>query len=112
MCVLFLEDKLYQGSYTLNNVTHANETDYIYDYKYFKEILIKKYGKQKIMGHLPSIGSEYLEYWVSWETSTTKIELMLTSDNRNALILFLSYTSKELEEWAKQTEKNKAKNNF
>jgi len=107
----FLEDKLYQGRYTLNNVTHTKETDYIYDYKFFKEILIKKYGKPKIMGSLP-LGSAFLDYWVSWETFTTKIELMLTTDNNNALKLFLSYTSKELEEWVKQTEKKEASNVF
>jgi hypothetical protein len=110
----FLEDKLYQGRYTLNNVIHTNFNDYKYDYELFKGILIKKYGKPKIMGSVSSSGSEseFSDYWVSWETSTTKIELILTGDNIYALKLFLSYTSKELEEWVKQTEENKAKINF
>ena len=52
-----------------------------------------------------SIGD--LAYGASWETSTTKIDLMLLGDNYK-IKLILSYISKELEEWVKQTKEKKA----
>ena len=53
----------------------------------------------------------HLAYGNSWETPNTKISLMLSGDNYK-IQLVLSYTSKELEEWVKQTEEKKAKSNF
>ena len=52
-----------------------------------------------------------LEYGASWETSTTKIDLMLLGDNYK-IKLILSYISKELEEWAKQTKEKEASKDF
>ena len=52
-----------------------------------------------------------LEYGASWETSTTKIDLMLLSDNYK-IKLILSYISKELEEWVKQTKEKEASKDF
>jgi len=56
-----------------------------------------------------SIGD--LAYGASWETSTTKIDLMLSGDN-DKIKLILSYISKELEEWVKQTKEKEASKNF
>ena len=52
-----------------------------------------------------------LEYWASWETSTTKIDLMLLGDNYK-IKLILSYISKGLEEWVKQTKEKEASKDF
>ena len=56
-----------------------------------------------------SIGD--LAYGASWETSTTKIELMLSGDN-DKIKLILSYISKELEEWVKQTKEEEVSKDF
>jgi len=56
-----------------------------------------------------SIGD--LAYGTSWETSTTKIDLMLLGDNYK-IKLILSYISKELEEWVKQTKEKEASKDF
>ena len=56
-----------------------------------------------------SIGD--LAYGASWETSTTKIDLMLLGDNYK-IKLILSYISKELEEWVKQTKEKEASKDF
>jgi hypothetical protein len=60
-------------------------------------------------GFAVSLG--HLAYGASWETSATKIEIMLLGDNYE-INLFLSYFSKELEEWVKQTEEKEATKNF
>ena len=60
-------------------------------------------------GFAISIGD--LEYGASWETSTTKIDLMLSGDN-DKIKLILSYISKELEEWVKQTKEKEASKDF
>ena len=52
-----------------------------------------------------------LEYGASWETSTTKIDLMLLGDNYK-IKLILSYISKELEEWVKQTKEKETLKDF
>jgi len=56
-----------------------------------------------------SIGD--LVYGASWETSTTKIDLMLSGDNYK-IKLILSYISKELKEWVKQTKEKEALKDF
>ena len=56
-----------------------------------------------------SIGD--LIYWVSWENSTTKIDLMLSGDN-DKIKLILSYISKELEEWVKKTKEKETSTDF
>ena len=56
-----------------------------------------------------SIGD--LAYGASWETSTTKINLMLSGDNYK-IKLILSYIGKELEEWVKQTKEKEALKDF
>ena len=121
----FLEDKLYQSAYSLNE-THTNKNDYIDDYKNFKEILIKKYGKPKIdkvtwkndlykndeqdWGLAVSIG--HLIYGTWWETSTTEpIGLVLKGENYK-ISLTIGYYSKELKEWADKILEEKAKSNF
>ena len=56
-----------------------------------------------------SIGD--LAYGALWETSTTKIDLMLSGDNYK-IKLILSYISKELEEWVKQTKEKETLKDF
>ena len=121
----FLEDKLYNSGYFFTG-KHTNKNLYIDDYEELKETLTKKYGKPKMdipglwkndlykddkshWGMAISVG--HLAYGNSWETPNTKISLMLSGDNYK-IQLVLSYTSKELEEWVKQTEEKKAKSNF
>ena len=58
-----------------------------------------------------AISTGDLEYGASWETSTTKIDLMLSGDN-DKIKLILSYISKELEEWVKQTKEKEASKDF
>ena len=60
-------------------------------------------------GFAISIGD--LEYGASWETSTTKIDLTLLGDNYK-IKLILSYISKELEEWVKQTKEKETLKDF
>jgi len=121
----FLEDKLYNSGYFFTG-GHANKNLYIDDYKELKEILTKKYGKPRTdipglwkndlykddrshWGMAISVG--HLAYGASWETSTTKIDLMLSGDNYK-IRLILSYISKELEEWVKQTKEKEASKDF
>ncbi|GAH24772.1 unnamed protein product [marine sediment metagenome] len=54
-----------------------------------------------------AISAGHLVYGSSWETSTTKIELMLWGDNYK-INLTLFYTSKELEEWVKRIKEKEA----
>jgi hypothetical protein len=121
----FLEDKLYNSGYFFTG-EHTNKNLYIDDYKELKEILTKKYGKPKTdipelwmndlfkddkshWGMAVSVG--HLAYGASWETSTTKISLMLSGDNYK-IKLVLSYTSKELEEWVKQIKEKETSKDF
>ena len=121
----FLEDKLYNSGYFFTG-EHTNKNLYIDDYKELKEILTKKYGKPKMdipglwkndlykddkshWGMAISVG--HLAYGASWETSTTKISLMLSGDNYK-IELVLSYTSKELEEWVKQIKEKETSKDF
>lgn len=121
----FLEDKLYCSGYFFAG-EHTNKNLYIDDYKELKEILTKKYGKPKMdipglwkndlykddkshWGMAISVG--HLVYGASWETSTTKIDLLLSGDNYK-IELVLSYTSKELEEWVKQVKEKETSKDF
>jgi hypothetical protein len=125
ICVyFFLEDKLYRSGYGFLE-KHSNDNFYIDDYENLKGILTKKYGKpvldkiiwkndlfknkQQDWGTAISIG--HLEYFSSWETITTYINLGLNGDNYK-ISLTLGYYSKELEEWVKKIEEEKAKSNF
>ena len=102
------------GRYTIDGVEDGDTGGAI--------TLTKKYGKPKMdfpgvwkndlykddkseWGFAVSLG--HLAYGASWETSTTKIEIMLSGDNYK-INLILSYFSKELEEWVKQTEEKEA----
>ena len=121
----FLEDKLYQSGYSLNE-THTNKNDYIDDYKNFKEILIKKYGKPKIdkvtwkndlykndeqdWGLAVSIG--HLIYGTWWETSKTEPIGLVLKGEKYKISLTIGYYSKELKEWADKILEEKAKSNF
>ena len=117
----FLENKLYESGYIFTG-KHTNKNLYIDDYEELKETLTKKYGKPKMdipglwkndlykddkshWGIAISVG--HLVYGASWETSTTKIELMLWGDNYK-INLTLFYTSKELEEWVKRIKEKEA----
>lgn len=120
----FLEDKLYQAAYVFDG-KHTNKNDYIDDFKKFKEILIKKYGKPKTdkviwkndlfkdekqnWGTAISVG--HLVYTASWKTTTTEIILLLFGDNYE-INLGIKYESKKLREWADKIIEEKAKNSF
>ena len=121
----FLQNKLYNSGYVFTG-KHTNKNLYINDYKKLKETLTKKYGEpikdipgvwkndlyksdKQNWGMAVSVG--HLVYGTSWETSTTKISLMLSGDNFK-ISLVVSYTSKELEEWADKIREEKAKSKF
>jgi len=117
----FLEDKLYRAAYGFME-KHTNENLHIDDYEDLKEILTKKYGKPVLdkvtwkndlfksdkqnWGTAISIG--HLDYFSSWETSTTFISLGLNGDNYK-INLTLGYYSRELKEWADKIKEEKAK---
>ena len=122
ICVYyFLEDKLYQSAYGFLR-KHSNDNFYIDDYENLKGILTKKYGKpvldnvtwrndlfkddKQSWGLAVSIG--HLEYFSSWETSTTYIMLGLDGDNYK-IDLTLGYSSRELEEWVKKIKEEQEK---
>lgn len=104
---------------------HTNKDLYIEDYEGLKEILTKKYGKPVLdkvtwkndlfksakqdWGTAISIG--HLEYFSSWETSTTFINLGLDGDNYK-IRLVLGYYSRELEEWVDKILEERAKSEF
>ena len=104
---------------------HTNKNLYINDYESLKEILTKKYGKPEIdkviwkndlfksakqdWGTAISIG--HLEYFSSWETPTTYINLGLNGDNYK-ISLTLGYESRELKEWSDKILEERAKSNF
>jgi len=120
----FLEDKLYRAGYGFME-KHTNKNLYINDYESLKEILTKKYGKPEIdkviwkndlfksakqdWGTAISIG--HLEYFSSWETPTTYINLGLNGDNYK-ISLTLGYESRELKEWSDKILEERAKSNF
>ena len=121
----FLEDKLYNSGYFFTG-KHTNKNLYIDDYEKLKETLTKKYGKptkdipgfwkndlyksdKRSWGMAVSVG--HLVYGTSWETPTTKISLMLSGDNFK-ISMVVSYTSKELEEWADKIREEEAKSKF
>ena len=110
----FLEDKLYQSAYWLNeNILH--EAPCIEDYAELKELLIKKYGKPTIyeekwvddlakrneLNRETAINKGCLEYRTGWETPTTKI-FMALSGHKNKTYLGITYLSKELEGWVEE----------
>lgn len=96
---------------------HINKNDYIDDYKDFKKIITKKYGRPKQdeiiwkndlfkdsysdWGRAVSIG--HLFYLSTWETPCTEIMLWLTGDNFKIDCL-VKYTGKK---FAKSIEKVK-----
>jgi len=112
----FLEDKLYQSLYLFNK-SILNEYPRIKDYEDLKELLIKKYEEPTIdteewkddlaerneLSRETAINKGCLVYTAGWETPTTKISIKLYGiKNKNSLQII--YSSKELEEWVKQTE--------
>jgi len=125
ICVyFFLEDKLYRSGYGLLG-KHSNDNLYINDYENLKEALTKKYGKPRFdkvtwrndlfkdsrqdWGTAISIG--HLEYFSSWETSTTYINLGLNGDNYEISLNF-GYYSRELKEWADKIIEEKTKSSL
>ncbi len=110
----FVEDKLYSSVYGFSG-KHTNKNLYIDDYEELKEILTKKYGKPKIDKEIwkrdvfkddksywgTAISGGDLSYLARWETPDTEIELKLFGENWG-IILYLSYESKELKEWARE----------
>ena len=113
-CYYFLENTLYRSAYIFNE-EHNNKNAYIEDYENIKELLIKKYGKQNwenidwkddfykdIRGNWGlAVARGDLKYVITWETSTTMIQMRLTGENYK-INLTIVYYSEELEDWAKE----------
>lgn len=110
----FMEDKLYESAYYLNeNILH--EDPRIGNYEELKRLLTKKYGKPVMDKEVwiddlakrnesnreTAINKGCLECRTGWETSTTKISMVI-SGYKNKTYLLIGYSSKELEEWAEQ----------
>lgn len=121
----FLEDKLYSSGYffTGEHISKNLYTNYINEYIELRKLLTKKYGKPKMDIYGLWLSSQYkdspsfwalaicaghLVYAAEWETSTTKIHLRLSGDDYKIIKLILSYHSKDLEEWVKQTKEKEA----
>lgn len=111
ICYWFLEDKLHQSLYSLNKGI-LDEDPCLEDYEGLKKFLTKKYGKPTIdeeewiddlakkneLNRGTAINKGCLTYMIGWETSTTKI-FMIISGYRNKTYLNIWYISKELEKW-------------
>jgi len=114
ICYWFLEDKLIQSCYSLNE-NILDEDPCIEDYEGLKRLLTKKYGKPTIyeeewiddlakrneLNRETAINKGCLAYRTGWEISTTKISMVI-SGYKNENYLQITYTSKELEGWAEQ----------
>ena len=100
---LFLENKLYRSWYTLKD-KDINKDSYIDEYKRLKELLTKNFGKPKKEGDISNIYSSNL---TTWETSTTRIDLMILND-----LLIIEYGSKELKKWAEKIIEEKRVNSI
>ena len=100
---LFLENKLYRSWYTLKD-KYINKDSYIDEYKRLKELLTKNFGKPKKEGDISNIYSSNL---TTWETSTTRIDLMILND-----LLIIEYGSKELKKWAEKIIEEKRVNSI
>ena len=108
---VFLKNKLYRGRYCSFGIGNIRE------YEILKGLLNKKYGKAKTdkeiyLNDLYKGDSYYLETAiklghlicvVTWETSTTNIELKLSTDN-NRIMMTVFYWSKELMRQKQQKE--------
>jgi quinol monooxygenase YgiN len=114
ICYWFVEDKLVQGCYSLDeNILH--EDPLIEDYEELKRLLTKKYGrptmdkeewkddlaKRNELNRETAINKGCLEYRTGWETSTTKISMVI-SGYKNENYIQITYNSKELAGWAEQ----------
>ncbi len=118
----FIDNKLTNVSY-VSEVSHSNKTDFIADYKEFKTVLTKKYGKPmqdrtiwkndlyksdySHWGMAISIG--HLIYLAKWETANTTIANMLTGDNYKITHIIL-YSSKKLKELGTKAKEKEALN--
>lgn len=100
---LFLENKLYRSWYTLKD-KYINKDSYIDEYKRLKELLTKNFGKPKKEGDISNIYSSNL---TTWETSTTRIDLLILND-----LLIIGYESKELKKWAEKIIEEKRVNSI
>lgn len=80
----FSENKLYGGMYRLKG-KYRNKDSYLITYKRLKEALINNYGK-------PNLNYEYFS---SWETSSTQIQLSILESGSNFDLIIL-YKSNEL----------------
>ncbi len=120
----FIDNQLVRTRYVLAE-SHSNKNDYIQDYKDFKAILEKKYGKPKLdetiwkndlykddySGWGTAIGMGHLVYYSSWETKETNITNILTGDNFN-ITSMVEYSSNKLKELEKKAAEKKALDSF
>ena len=113
---VFIDNQLVRAGYMLLE-SHINKNDYITDYKDFKRILTKKYGRPKTDEIVwkntlfkdsysdwgTAISAGHLVYRSTWETPYTEIVLGLTGNNFKIGCL-ITYTGKN---FAKLIEKFK-----
>jgi hypothetical protein len=114
----FINDKLYLAGYFFNE-THINNLKYIDNFYEIKTLLDKKYGeytgetekaktdnKYLLADKGLALELGYLQLISNWETSTTKIGLIVSS-NDSGIGMAVFYQSKKLEDEAKQIKQEK-----
>ena len=120
----FLEDRLYKGAYLLNE-EHSSSNQYLLDYNAFKNSLTSKYGQPSEeesvwlddlyqddvsdWGMAVSIG--HLVQYSIWSLDATEIECGIQGDNFDVTVKIL-YSSKELEKWAEEIQKQQTLDDF
>lgn len=102
MIYYFQDEKLYQGLYNITT-EHSIKNDYISDYDNLKKNYIEVYGEPKkdnvvwkddLLKDNPedygnAVYAGHLKYSSIWETDTTNIYLILSSDNYNMTFIVI-----------------------
>lgn len=121
----FVDNKLSSATYEIEE-RYINKDAHISDYKKIVATLTEKYGEpltdeinwssdvaeqaySQLKGTAVSMG--YLEYYTSWETTTTIIRTQLKGENLKVSHL-IHYQSKELKELEKNKKIEKDKSDF
>lgn len=120
----FWNNILCSAGYYLNE-KHTNRNEYIRDYEYLKEILLKKYSKPEIdriswdndlykndksqWDFAVSLG--HLSFWAHWKTPSTIVRLSLNGDNY-VINCGVIYASIELLEKESKYREEKVSENF
>ena len=116
----FINNQLVSATYLLIS-PHSNKNDYIQDYRDFKLILEKKYGKperdetvwknelfqDQLSGWGTAVSIGHLVFYSEWETLLTNIRTTVLGDNFD-ITCGVHYSSKKLKEIEKRAEEKKA----